>query len=70
MSDQEQEQEHDDAVQDRAGLPDGFWRRLTPAECAVSRAWANAHHRPGAETRPGWHPIVVDEAARMDEVSA
>jgi hypothetical protein len=66
----DQDQACNDAVQDRAGLPDGFWRRLTPDECAVSRAWAKANYRPGAGTKPGWHPIVVDECARMNEVAA
>lgn len=47
-----------------------FFRALTTAEEKSFRQWARDNYKPGSEIQGYWHPIVVEECARMQREHA
>lgn len=43
-----------------------FHRELSTEEEADFRKWARENHKIGEETNSFWHPVVLDEIAKME----
>lgn len=43
-----------------------IYRQLNRREEARFRRWARQHHAAGEPINPLWHPVVRDEARRID----
>ena len=47
-----------------------FFRTLSADEETKFRRWAREHYRPGSEIPGHWHPVVVEECARIQRECA
>jgi hypothetical protein len=47
-----------------------MFRKLSPAEEARFRAWAQSSYEPGSPILGIWHPVIQEECARINRERA
>jgi len=47
-----------------------FFRQLSTTEEMKFRRWARTNYKPGSEIPGHWHPVVVEECARIQRERA